>query len=619
MATPPRNPPRNSPRKSRRDPARTAARTPRAPYEEGPLAPHLAALRPPAELVRPFTERGWWRAETVLHDVYRGAARHPHRTAIVSHHAHRPAPGRVTRISYAQLAACTDRFAHALDALGIRPADPVAFQLPNRWETCALLLACLRTGAVAVPVLPGYGARDLAAVLGAAQPRLCVVSEQWVGIAPARLLADLAPGLPWLRHRAVLGEPAGAGSGVLDFAQHFVRTAHERHRADAGLPLPPGPADRICLAVTSLGLHAAHRMALHTPNTLHASLPAPAGAGQGACFTALPLAALPALLHTVIGPLTRGGTVVLQELWDPEAALDLMDRAGVCQAHATPAQWAELAAAQERRPRPLMALRTAFTGGPPGPPPAALARRVRQCLRVPLRAVPQPAPRAGAASPVCLVTPGTQSPAPEGHGEPGGAVGITPVHPLPGRPSALRPHAPDAAEPALRADDGTSGTGHGGEPGRPPHRPYAPLAVWRPHSGGPSPAWGPDAGTGRGAWADLDESGRPRRYEEEVGGVFLLPVTEIEERLLSHPRVAEAAVVACTDAQHGELACAAVVPDGAPPTLRALREHLLDQGIAPAHLPARLELLGGLPRTGSGELDRRRLQATLARRPTGTL
>ncbi|MFF1378841.1 AMP-binding protein [Streptomyces sp. NPDC058308] len=522
----------------RTPPTPPAAR--RHPPAPAPLAPLLGALRPPAEVTRLFQQQGRWRTETVLHDLYRGAARHPHRTAIVSHHAHRPAQSRLTRLTYAQLAACTDRFALALDALGVRPADPVAFQLPNRWETCALFLACLRIGAVAVPVMPGYGAHDLAAVLGAAQPRLCVVPDQWEGVAPAQILAGLAPGLPWLRHRVVLGDTAD--TGAVDFAHHFLRTAHERHRPAAGLALPPGLPDRICLAVTSLGLHAAHSMALHTPNSLHAGLP-PAPEPGGASFSALPLATLPSLLHAVLGPLTRGSTVVLQDLFDPESALDLMAAADVRQAYATPAQWAELAAAQHRRPRPRAALSLALTSDPAGTP-AALAQQVHHLLGAPLRAQPRPRPQ-------------------------------------------LRPG------------------------------PSSPTAVWRRESGRPSPTWGPQGHTGPGDPVDLDETGQPRLRTEEVGGLFLVPVTEIEARLLAHPRVAEAAVVACTDPQHGELACAAVVPDGDPPTLLELRDHLLGQGVPPAHLPARLELMGGLPRAESGELHRRRLQGALAaRRPT---
>lgn len=559
MANTPHRPP-NTPHRAPSTPHRAPSplpgpHQPARPDARTPLAPLLAALRPPAEAARTFRRQGHWRAETVLHDVYRGAARHPHRTAIVSHRAHRPAQSRVVRISYGQLAACTDRFALALDALGVGPADPVAFQLPNRWEACALLLACLRTGAVAVPVMAGYGAHDLAAVLDAAQPRLCVVPDQWEGVAPAQILTDLAPRLPWLRRRVVLadtdtGTEAADAVGAVDFAAHFLRTPHERHRPAPALP--PGPADRVCLAVTSLGLHAAHSMSLHTPNSLHAGLGPDPGPG-GACFSALPLAALPSLLHAVIGPLTRGGTVVLQDLWDAEDALDLMAAAGVRQAYATPAQWAELAAAQHRRPRALPALRHAVTSDPAGTS-AALAQQVHQRLGAPL------------------------CPAPAGTG------------------------------PA-RADGAA-----------------APLAVWRRESGDLAATWQPPARPGTGdpvapvglvdpvGPVDPGVGARPRPAAEEIGGVFLVPVTEIEERLLAHPRVAEAAVVACTDPQHGELACAAVVPDGDPPTLLELRAHLLGQGVPPAHLPARLELMGGLPRAATGELHRRRLRGALARR-----
>ncbi|MFJ3671295.1 AMP-binding protein [Streptomyces sp. NPDC090106] len=498
-----------------------------------PFAELLRELGPPAGAGRGFVGRGRWRTETVLHDVYRGAARHPHRAAVVSHRAHRPDGSRVTRISYAQLAAYTGRFAHALDALGVRPGDPVALQLPNRWETVALLLACLRTGAVAVPVMTGYGARDLEAVLGASEARLCVVTDRWEGAEPARVLASLAPRLPWLRHRVVLADAvAGADAvdaGAIDFVRHFVRSPHERYRSAGWLRLPSGPADQVCLAVTSLGLRSAHTMALYTPNTLHAGLPGGVGWAEAA-FSALPLAASPSLAHGVLAPLTRGGTAVLQDVWDARAALALLAAEEVGHVYATPAQWADLVAERERGPREAGAgLYGAFVSDPAGVP-AALARGARAALGVPLRALPGP---------------------------------------------------------AARAEDG---------PG-----PSSPLAVWR-RDGSLAPTWGRD---GAGAVVAPD-------HTDEVGGLFLVPVTEIEALLAVHPRVAEAALVARADPRHGELACAVVVPDGTPPTLAELREHLTARGVPPAHLPAGLLLRGALPRTSSGALRRRHLQETIA-------
>lgn len=526
------------------EPPAPAARAPITPDGSVPLADLLAAVRPPAEQVRRFTDEGHWRSATLLHDLHRNAAAHPHRTAIVAHRAHHPAATRVLRISYGQLAGYVDRFAHALDALGVRAGDPVAFQLPNRWETCALLLACLRIGAVAVPVMAGYGARDLESVLGAAQARICVVPDRWEGTTPAQTLADLAPALPWLRHRVVLGD--AAATGAVDFTRHFVRTPHERYRRDGWLPLPAGLADRISLAVTSLGLHSAHSMAMHTPNTLHAGLDP---RSRVTAFTALPLATLPSLLHTMVGPLTHGTTVVLQDVWDPESALDLMASAEVRAALATPAQWAELVAAQEQRPRPPGRLKHALLPGRAGAT-TRLAHQVHETLRAPLDV--------------------TTSPARDGDGDP--ALADTGHH---------RPHSCG---------------------------PASPLAVWRRESGGLRPVWEGDGWTGTGRPADLDEEDRT---VEEVGGVFLVPVTEVEEHLLTHPHVAEAAVVASTDPEHGELACAVVVPDGDPPSLLDLRSHLLARGILTSHLPARLELVPALPRSETGRVLRHRLQDTL--------
>ena len=538
-----------------------------APGAEVALAEELAALRPSTELARTFRARGWWRTHSVVHDLYRASAAHPDRTAILAHRAHSQEPAPAVRISYAQLTTYVERFAYALAALGVGPGDPVAFQLPNWWENSALFFACLRLGAVAVPVLPSYGARDLQAVLEAAQPRVCVVPDVFGGVAHAEVLADLAGSLPWLRRRVVVGD--AAATGALDFADHFLRTPHERHDRGAWLRVPADLADRVCLIVNAIGLDNTHSMFMHTPNSLRAGIPAPGVPDRDVTYSALPLASLPSLLHAVVGPVLRGGTAVLQDGWDPGTALDVLARDGVSQAYALPVQWSELVSAQLERPRELSALRRALSADPSGTA-GRLISQVREVLGVRLH-VGRSSPEAGA---------GTT------------AAGL---------------------ETDLAEVDGEEGLFRIRVRG-----PSSCLAVWRRDAGQVHLARDHQDG-----WSDtgdlirVDGAGRVevlRRPAEEVGGLFLVPVAEIEDGLRTHPRVAEAAVVACPDPEYGELACAVVVPAGDPPTLPDLREHLLGLGVARAHLPARLELVGALPRDELGEVRRVQLRDQLVRR-----
>ncbi|HXA20663.1 MAG TPA: benzoate-CoA ligase family protein [Acetobacteraceae bacterium] len=82
---------------------------------------------------------------------------------------------------------------------------------------------------------------------------------------------------------------------------------------------------------------------------------------------------------------------------------------------------------------------------------------------------------------------------------------------------------------------------------------------------------------------------------------------EVEAVLLTHPEVAECAVVAAPDASRGMIAKAYVVLrhlDAAAPDLaRALQDHVKAE-IAPYKYPRAIEFVASLPRTGTGKLQR---------------
>ncbi|CAM5371907.1 AMP-dependent synthetase [Streptomyces abikoensis] len=86
---------------------------------------------------------------------------------------------------------------------------------------------------------------------------------------------------------------------------------------------------------------------------------------------------------------------------------------------------------------------------------------------------------------------------------------------------------------------------------------------------------------------------------------------EVEEALLRHPGVLEAAVVGRPDARRGEIVVACVVlKDGVPPTPETAAElrEFTKKEIVPYKCPREIEFLTALPRTPTGKLQRFRLR-----------
>lgn len=86
-------------------------------------------------------------------------------------------PGRPA-ISFHETFAAAARLAHVLIRHGVQPGDRVAVQVEKSPEALFLYLACLRAGAVYLPLNSGYTPSELTYFVGDAQPRLFVVSEK---------------------------------------------------------------------------------------------------------------------------------------------------------------------------------------------------------------------------------------------------------------------------------------------------------------------------------------------------------------------------------------------------------------------------------------------------------
>lgn len=101
-----------------------------------------------------------------LFDLIRRQADKPDRVFIEA------ADGRV--ISYGEMLAASARFATALTGFGVVAGDRVAAQVDKSPEAILLYLACVRAGAVFLPLNTAYTPNEVAYFLGDAEPRLVV-------------------------------------------------------------------------------------------------------------------------------------------------------------------------------------------------------------------------------------------------------------------------------------------------------------------------------------------------------------------------------------------------------------------------------------------------------------
>ncbi len=100
-----------------------------------------------------------------------------------------------------------------------------------------------------------------------------------------------------------------------------------------------------------------------------------------------------------------------------------------------------------------------------------------------------------------------------------------------------------------------------------------------------------------------------------------LSTTEIESALVSHPKVAEAAVVGANDPETGQAVNAFVIlresaGDGGPDVVKELRDHVAKE-IGPIAKPRAIMVVPELPKTRSGKIMRRLLRDVAEHREVG--
>jgi cyclohexanecarboxylate-CoA ligase len=485
--------------------------------------------------------------------------------------------GRRAELTFAELAAASNRIALGLYALGIRRGDIVSFQLNNRWEFVAIVLACARIGAVSNPLMPILRQRELTFILGLTESKVLIVPERFRGFDFASMAREVAADLPALKHVFVIG-----GAGAVSFATHFLDTAWEERfdKFEIFAAERPAPNDVTLLTFTS-GTTGEPKGVMHTANTLLAGVMLSAdllGLGRSeVIFMPLPLAHIFAYALGALLAFTLGGKLVLQDHWDPAIASRLIQSERATYSAGTPVFLSDLAHFEGQNRFDKSTIRYYFCGGAPVPPVLVREAKIRMgCRVISIWGMTENLLVTG----VRPADPEEKSCETDGAAVPHCEVRIVDDHCV---------ETPRGVSGRLLARGGTHFVGYFKRP-----------ALYN---------FDPDGWFDTGDLARMDADGyiriTGRAKDLVIRGGENIPVVEVENLLLEHPAVNAVAIVAMPDARLGERACAFVQPrPGQTLGFDEMRAFLRGKRLSPSYLPERLELLDEMPMTPSGKIQK---------------
>jgi cyclohexanecarboxylate-CoA ligase len=480
--------------------------------------------------------------------------------------------------TFRDLAARTDRMAGALRRLGVRPGDVVSWQLPNWIEGAALAAAIDRVGAVSNPIITIYREREIGFVCRQARPRVLVVPGVVRGVDHRELARAAAADV-----EHVLTVRADPLPGM---------RALEALEDDPVPPQPPAARDPhgVSMLFYTSGTTADPKGVLHTPSTLgaivryHAELMHPTADDRS--LLQFPLPHIGGIVMFVMLPIAHGSSTVFMDGFDPELAVDLIERFQVTSAGGPPAVLQAMFAARNFSPAKVRTVRGSGSGAADVSP--ELMRETKE--------------RFGGAvvhrSYGMTECPMFTSGAPE---DPEAKRFGTDGRPVPGAVARIvdqagRPVGPDV-EGEIEA--------------------YGPQLCVGYLDPALNVTFTPDGFLRTGDLAVMDADGylriTGRRKDVIIRKGENLSAKGIEDDLAAHPKVADVAVIGVPDAQSGERVCACVVLRAGVGalTLGEVRVFMERRGVMRQKIPEQLELMPELPRNATGKVRKDVLRARL--------
>ncbi|EIJ1631508.1 medium-chain fatty-acid--CoA ligase [Escherichia coli] len=526
-----------------------------------------------------YRQQGLW-GDASLADYWQQTARAmPDKIAVVDNHG--------ASYTYSALDHAASCLANWMLAKGIESGDRIAFQLPGWCEFTVIYLACLKIGAVSVPLLPFWREAELVWVLNKCQAKMFFAPTLFKQTRPVDLILPLQNQLPQLQQIVGVDKLAPATSS-LSLSQIIadntpLTTAITTH------------GDELAAVLFTSGTEGLPKGVMLTHNNILASERAYCArlnlTWQDVFMMPAPLGHATGFLHGVTAPFLIGARSVLLDIFTPDACLALLEQQRcTCMLGATPFVY-DLLNVLEKQPADLSALRFFLCGGTTIPKKVA-----RECQQLGIKLLSvygstESSPHAV----VNLDDPLSRFMHTDGYAAAGVEIKVV---------DDARKTLPPGCE--------------GEEASRGPN-------VFMGYFDEPeltARALDEEGWYYSGDLCRMDEAGyikiTGRKKDIIVRGGENISSREVEDILLQHPKIHDACVVAMPDERLGERSCAYVVLK-APHHSLSLEEVVAffsRKRVAKYKYPEHIVVIEKLPRTASGKIQKFLLRKDIMRRLT---
>ncbi|ELD5791981.1 TPA: medium-chain fatty-acid--CoA ligase [Escherichia coli] len=526
-----------------------------------------------------YRQQGLW-GDASLADYWQQTARAmPDKIAVVDNHG--------ASYTYSALDHAASCLANWMLAKGIESGDRIAFQLPGWCEFTVIYLACLKIGAVSVPLLPSWREAELVWVLNKCQAKMFFAPTLFKQTRPVDLILPLQNQLPQLQQIVGVDKLAPATSS-LSLSQIIadntsLTTAITTH------------GDELAAVLFTSGTEGLPKGVMLTHNNILASERAYCArlnlTWQDVFMMPAPLGHATGFLHGVTAPFLIGARSVLLDIFTPDACLALLEQQRcTCMLGATPFVY-DLLNVLEKQPADLSALRFFLCGGTTIPKKLARECQQRGIKLLSVYGSTESSPHAV----VNLDDPLSRFMHTDGYAAAGVEIKVV---------DDARKTLPPGCE--------------GEEASRGPN-------VFMGYFDEPeltARALDEEGWYYSGDLCRMDEAGyikiTGRKKDIIVRGGENISSREVEDILLQHPKIHDACVVAMSDERLGERSCAYVVLK-APHHSLSLEEVVAffsRKRVAKYKYPEHIVVIEKLPRTTSGKIQKFLLRKDIMRRLT---